>query len=324
MLSKGLNLVWRWSEKFPGSVPVTLFKEYIARVQFDTDYYYTAYPQATANDVKSAHIVQASFDQPEPEPSRPARSSSPTPICNLCIAGPGSPGRDRRSTRGLLGHHESMRLRGMTMPNQSGSVYGLTILSPIIDDPKATPSHDLQIREYLAKLAHGEDSPFAHRAGHAPGTPGGDGRRDLRGHAGVRRAPQVEVSGLRVELRRRSGQLSRWPGRKHSEHLDAIWSHCVGYPGAANRTAFIDYMKACQMTTTFFFAAVNDKTVTETLRALQTQRAVADFIATHQGMDAGASCSGSLSTFCGHSSCCRLHRPARWGPYRAIKTGGRQ
>ncbi len=58
VLSRGLNLVWRWSEKFPGSVPVTPFKEYIARVQFDTDYYYTAYPQATANDVKSAHIVQ--------------------------------------------------------------------------------------------------------------------------------------------------------------------------------------------------------------------------------------------------------------------------
>jgi hypothetical protein len=62
VLSKGLNLVWRWSEKFPGAVPVTLFKEYIARVQFDTDYYYTSYPQATANDLKSAHIVQASYE----------------------------------------------------------------------------------------------------------------------------------------------------------------------------------------------------------------------------------------------------------------------
>ena len=62
VLSRGLNLIWRWSEKFPGSVPVTLFKEYIARVQFDTDYYYTAYPHATANDLKSAHIVQASFN----------------------------------------------------------------------------------------------------------------------------------------------------------------------------------------------------------------------------------------------------------------------
>jgi hypothetical protein len=65
VLSKGLNYVWCWSEKFPGSVPVTLFKDYIARVQFDTDYYYTAYPHATANDVKSAHTVQASLDSLE-------------------------------------------------------------------------------------------------------------------------------------------------------------------------------------------------------------------------------------------------------------------
>ena len=63
VLSDGLNLIWRWSEKFPGSIPVTPFKQYIAQVQFDTDYYYTAYPYATANDLKAAHIVQASLDQ---------------------------------------------------------------------------------------------------------------------------------------------------------------------------------------------------------------------------------------------------------------------
>jgi len=62
VLAKGLDLIWRWSEKFPGSVPVTIFKEYIARVQFDTDYYFTAYPYATANDLKAAHIVQANLD----------------------------------------------------------------------------------------------------------------------------------------------------------------------------------------------------------------------------------------------------------------------
>ncbi|MGC2694263.1 MAG: hypothetical protein WA738_00575 [Candidatus Angelobacter sp.] len=62
VLSTGLNLIWRWSEKFPGSVPVTPFKQYISRCQFDTDYYYTAYPYATTNDVKAAHRVQAALD----------------------------------------------------------------------------------------------------------------------------------------------------------------------------------------------------------------------------------------------------------------------
>lgn len=63
VLSKGLNLVWRWSEKFPGSVPVTPFKQYVGRVQFETDFYYSAYPHAATNDVKAAHRVQAALDE---------------------------------------------------------------------------------------------------------------------------------------------------------------------------------------------------------------------------------------------------------------------
>jgi len=57
----GLNNIWRWSEKFPGSVPVTPFKSFIVRGQVETDYYYTAYPHATTNDVKAAHRVQAAL-----------------------------------------------------------------------------------------------------------------------------------------------------------------------------------------------------------------------------------------------------------------------
>jgi hypothetical protein len=62
VLSKGLNTIWRWSEKFPGSVPVTPFKTYIGQVQFDTDYYYNAYPRASTNDVKAALRVQDAFN----------------------------------------------------------------------------------------------------------------------------------------------------------------------------------------------------------------------------------------------------------------------
>jgi len=58
VLSKGLDLIWRWSEKYPGSRPVTGFKRYISLVQFDTDYYYNVYPRAAANDVKAALRVQ--------------------------------------------------------------------------------------------------------------------------------------------------------------------------------------------------------------------------------------------------------------------------
>ena len=63
VLADGLDFIWRWSEKFPRSRPVTAFKRYIALVQFDTDYYYTAYPRATTNDVKAAHRVCAALEE---------------------------------------------------------------------------------------------------------------------------------------------------------------------------------------------------------------------------------------------------------------------
>jgi hypothetical protein len=56
----GMNGIWRWSEKFPGAQPISPFLTYIRQVQIDNDYYYGAYPGATANDVKCAlHLAEA-------------------------------------------------------------------------------------------------------------------------------------------------------------------------------------------------------------------------------------------------------------------------
>ncbi len=63
VLYRGLDLIWRWSEKYPGSRPVTDFKRYISLVQFDTDYYYNVYPHAATNDVKAALRVQNAFEE---------------------------------------------------------------------------------------------------------------------------------------------------------------------------------------------------------------------------------------------------------------------
>ncbi len=63
VLNHGLDLIWRWSEKYPGSRPVTGFKRYISLVQIDTDYYYNAYPRATTNDVKAALSVHDAMNE---------------------------------------------------------------------------------------------------------------------------------------------------------------------------------------------------------------------------------------------------------------------
>ena len=173
------------------------------------------------------------------------------------------------------------------MPNRNGSLYGLTVLSPILDDRKATPSHDLQIRSYLSTLPTGEDGPFAL----VPST-------HLCRLAVMDDVIYVGMPSCEEHLKFKylvwesnfDGDLETYLtglARTVPAQIDAIWSHCVGYPGTSDVAQFIAYVKKCQITTTFYFAAVNDKTVTESLRALQTQRSVANFIASHQGMEAG-------------------------------------
>src|SRR5450755_1631901 len=47
------------------------------------------------------------------------------------------------------------------MPNQSGNVYGLTILSQIVNGADGDISHDCAIRDYLADLPRDHRSLFA-------------------------------------------------------------------------------------------------------------------------------------------------------------------
>ena len=208
------------------------------------------------------------------------------------------------------------------MANQSGSVYGLTVLSPILNDARAVPSHDLQIRKYLATLPTGADSPFAI----APGT-------HLARLVVMDDVIYVGMPACEEHLKSKylvfesncDGDLDTYLkglAAKIPHHVDAIWSHCTGYPGATDITAFLRYMKACQLETTFFFAAVNDKSVTDTLIALQTQRAVADFIATHQGMDPGQ-VQQEFIKFIKILKATSPPAPGTMAPHRGVKTGGR-
>jgi hypothetical protein len=207
------------------------------------------------------------------------------------------------------------------MPNQNGSVYGLTLLSPILHDPHAVPSHSLQIRDYLATLPTGAESPFAI----APGT-------HLCRLVVMDDVIYVGMPACEEHLKSKylvfetncDADLEAYftgLAKNIPQHLDAIWSHCIGYPGAANLPQLLQYMKTCQLTTTFFFAAVNNSTVTESLRALQTQRAVADFIATRQGMDP-AQIQRDFITLTKALATAATPAPGSMGPHRDIKTGG--
>ena len=220
------------------------------------------------------------------------------------------------------------------MPNQSGNLYGLTILSPIIDDVGATPSHDIQIRKFLASLPTDCSSPFAR----APYTHlcrlavMDDviyvGRPSCEEHlkfkylvweanfdcAAPGDADVGPTGGIDRYLR---ALLHTVPNE-----IEAIWRHCVGFPGVRDVGRFIDYMKSCQIETTFYFAAVNDRSLTQTLTALQTQRAVADFVATHRGLPAAA-LQQRFMDFARQLKAIPAPKPASVELDRDIKLGGR-
>ena len=175
------------------------------------------------------------------------------------------------------------------MSNVSGTIYGLTLFCPILTDPNATPSHDLQIREHLAMLPTGPESPFAI----APGTH--LARLVVLDDVIYVGAPSSEEhlysKYLVFESNCDGDRDSYLAGLAKAvpNVLDSIWRHCVGYPaaGAADLLGFLAYMRKCEIKTTFFFAPVNNKTRTETLVALRNKAYLAHFIATNQGKPSG-------------------------------------
>jgi hypothetical protein len=194
------------------------------------------------------------------------------------------------------------------MPNHSGSVYGLTILSPIRDDSDAEIPHNLAIRTYLAKLPRDQNSPFAkvfstHMARLAV--------LDDVVYVGTRYSDRLKVQYLIFESNF-DGDLDTYLKQLAAEatgEVNSIWQHCIGYPGAENVGAFIAYMKRCQVETTFYFAHVNNKTVQQTLQALHTQNAVAAFIERNQGKH-GAELQTAFVEFLRSS---RYQPQPRWG-----------
>jgi hypothetical protein len=205
------------------------------------------------------------------------------------------------------------------MGNRNGKVYGLTFLSPILDDERATPSHDLQIRYALAQWKVDETSPFAM----APGT-------HLCRLVVMDDVIYVGMPACEEHLKSKylvfetncdgdAGEYLAGLAGAIPEALDAVWGHCVGYPGAAG---FVEYMKRCQVETSFFFAAVNDRSVTEALRGLMVQRAAADFACAHQGKPA-AELQAEFLKFYGDVTSRPGPKPGlQRGRLREIKTGG--
>lgn len=168
------------------------------------------------------------------------------------------------------------------MPDKSGEVSGLTILSPVKIAPHLCVWHEEQLRGVLKEMARAERSPFAQlRTTHLCRL---QLLEDVVYMNNPARYEQLASSYLVFEANVDGDAQPYFESmaRQAPVEVEAIWSHCVGYPGVQEPRAFAAYMKRCQLTTTFYFADVNDKTVDEVMRALKVKVMLSDFVAENQ------------------------------------------
>ncbi len=169
------------------------------------------------------------------------------------------------------------------MANKSDQAYGLTVLSPILPGMTAEGiPHDLAIRRELLALDALDESPFAD----VPTT-------HLARWVVIDTLPYEGIPAIVDQLAYKyllftsnfDGDLDEYLELMRAQMPEAItriWSHCLAFPGVANPASFANYIKRCQVETSFFFGAYTKYTLSEVLRALDAQQKMASFVAEEQ------------------------------------------
>ena len=177
------------------------------------------------------------------------------------------------------------------MSDRAGQAHALTVLTPI------RPGHEQRLRRYLEALPVGSDGPL----GKIPAThfgrwviipqlvyEGPPQRRDELRHPYLLFSSSFDgyldpyLDDLLVTLR---------------SEADAIWGHCLGWPGAADVGRAKDYLWRNRVPTSLFYAAYPQATTGQVLRALERRRTLTELALRTQGRDPGALKEAYLAAF---------------------------
>lgn len=177
--------------------------------------------------------------------------------------------------------------------SRSGRSYALTLLTPVRQGETEA------LRAYLGGLGVGDRSPlsrlpYVHFARWVvidqlktdwPGAPvppprlksayllftasvTGPADAKQKGGAGyVERLPEALLHEIRTRM---------------PAEADAIWRHCLGYPGLSDAEAFVRYLARSQLETSLFHVGYEDVTVDEVRQALAARDALVGFARDHQ------------------------------------------
>ncbi len=176
------------------------------------------------------------------------------------------------------------------MANTSGNAYALTLLCPILQgSPKKAPERlndqtyaDL-IRSELQQLTMSEQSPMAR----VPNTY----------LARLFVLNDVPFQGHPARLEHLKSNYLVFSSNFHGEledYLHGMWkevqreirallNYCVGFERVKDAATFIEYVKACQVTTTFFFNGSSDEPLETQLKSLYLKQEFSKFAFANQG-----------------------------------------
>ncbi|HVL26630.1 MAG TPA: hypothetical protein VM390_00675 [Acidimicrobiales bacterium] len=160
----------------------------------------------------------------------------------------------------------------------AGQSYALTVLTPVL------AGHEIALRAHLRKLPTAGDSPLA---------------RVPRTHfARWVIVPQPAYQGppMRPDPWKSQylfftscfdGDLPSYLDdlcRLIGPDVDAVWQHCVGYPGSSDPAAFARYISHNRIPTEVYFAAYPDATVEDVRASLALKDRVVRFALATRGM----------------------------------------
>jgi hypothetical protein len=172
------------------------------------------------------------------------------------------------------------------MPDKSGQSYAFAALTPIISGSTQGVIHAAELRSVLARLNELAQSPFTL----VPGT------HFARWNV-IDDMPQLGFPTDVDHLQSKyllfetdfDGGRDEWIdafATSMPDIIDALYRHCVGYPGTTSPAAFRSYLVKCQLHTTLDFAPYGDTPLATVLRALDTQRKFVGFMHATQGKSA--------------------------------------
>lgn len=176
------------------------------------------------------------------------------------------------------------------MSNRFGQAYGLTLLTPILAGTTSDGlAHDAAIRAELQTLLRAAEPPLARE-------PTTHLARwvviDVPAFEGIpAQVDHFESTYLLFTSNFDAGTASdRDALDRYLESirttipavLDGLYTHCVGYPGAADRVGFVEYMRQCQIPTTFLFGAYGDAPLGKVLSSLDLQQRLGALVADQQ------------------------------------------